>query len=383
MTQQNPVKFLMILNELSWFWTHRLPLAEGILRKGWTLSVATNGADKEKDFKNLNITGIDMPRLGRSLNPWPQIKLMLAIYKIIKKQRPDIIHVITIRYAFYVGLVTRIIGYNPVVFTVAGLGSLYTAPGLKMKLMRLVVLPLIRFAFGGQSKSVIFQNPDDQKAMVDTNIVKLENTNLIRGSGVDLNKFQFHEYNDNDELPIILFSSRLLREKGITDFIEAARILKSECFKARFIVAGSIYEDNARSLTRAEIMAPHEQGIIEWVGQEKDMPTLLKKSMMMVLPSYYGEGVPKALLEAAATGRPIVTCDVPGCREVVSHEENGLLVLPQFPTELAAAIRKLAEDPQKRHAFGLANRKKMEEDFHVEHVVSQTLSVYEDLLKKP
>ncbi len=373
------VKFLMILNELAWFWSHRLPLARAIQEKGWKLSVAAHDADQEEFFKNAEVTGFDLPRFS-SLNIISQIFFMQGVYKTIKTEQPDIIHVITIRYAFYVGLVTRLMRYKPVTFTVAGLGSLYTAPGLKMKMMRFIVLPLLRFAFGGKGKTIIFQNPDDRQKMIDTKIVKLENTALIRGSGVDLEDFPYTPYEENNEEPIILFTSRLVKEKGILDFIEAARILKDEGVKARFVVAGNIYSDNPRSLMINEIRQPDEEGIIEWMGQVTNMAELLTSSMMVVLPSYYGEGVPKVLLEAAAIGRPIITCDAPGCREAVEHEVNGILVPPQSPTDLAQAIKLLMNDHEKRIQYGAAGRNRVEEDFNTDHVVAQTMHVYEELL---
>lgn len=374
------IKFLMILNHLDWFWSHRLPLANAILKRGWELNVATHGAELEPRLQEMNVIGRALPKLGRSLNPFSQLNLMWGMYKKIKAVEPDVIHAITIRYAFYAGLVTRLIGYKPVTFTVAGLGSLYTAPGMKMKLLRFIALPLIKFAFGGKGKFIIFQNPDDRNAMLKANVVQEERTNIIRGSGVDLNEFPYQAYKETDEEPIVLFTSRLLKEKGITDFIEAARILKEEGVKAKFQVAGNVYPDNARSMTREEMQKFHDDGIIEWLGQVGNMPDLLRRSKMVVLPSYYGEGVPKALLEAASIGRPIVTCDAPGCREAVEHEVNGELVLPQCPTDLARAIKKLINDPERCHVYGVAGRKRVEEDFHVDSVVSRTMAVYDQLL---
>ena len=380
MSEEKNIKFLMVLNHIDWFWSHRLPLAKAIQKRGWKLSLATHTAGKSPDLQKMNVTGYNLPALGRSLNPFAQAYQMLEIAKVIKQERPDIIHSITIRTAFYVGLVTRLMGYRPAVFTVAGLGSLYTAPGLKMKILRMIALPLIKFAFGGKGKFIIFQNPDDRNAMLQAGIVAEDRTTIIRGSGVDLNEFPYTPYEDNDDNPIILFTSRLVREKGITDFIEAARILKEQGVRARFQVAGSVYPDNARSMTREEMQAYHDAGVIEWLGQCDDMPDLLRRSMMVVLPSYYGEGVPKVLLETASTGRPIVTCDSPGCREAVEHEVNGELVLPQCPTDLAEAIKRLIEDPERRHCYGAAGRKRMEEDFHVDSVVSKTMNVYDKLL---
>ena len=378
--QKKNTKFLMVINDLAWFWSHRLPLAKEIQKKGWDLQVVAHRAHKDERLKDMGVKGIGLPPLGRSLNPIPQLKLMAAMRDIIAREQPDIIHAITIRYAFYLGIVTRLMRYKPVTFTVAGLGSLYTDPSKKMQYIRKIVLPIMRFAFGGKGKRIIFQNPDDRQAMIDTNIVTLENTALIRGSGVDLKEFPFVPYAQTEEEPIVLFTSRLLKEKGIADFIDAAKILKKQNVKARFIVAGNIDPHNARSLTRGEIQKPHDEGIIEWMGHVDDMPTMFKKSYMVVLPSYYGEGVPKALLEAAAIGRPIITCNAPGCREAVTHNENGYLVAPQSPTKLAEAIKRLLNDPDKAIEFGKAGRKHVEKDFHVDHVNEQTMKVYDDLL---
>jgi glycosyltransferase involved in cell wall biosynthesis len=376
------MKFMMILNDIDWFWSHRLPLAKAILDKGWELNLATHSAENDPKLKEMGVTGWPLPKHGRGSDILNQFALMWGIYKNIKSCQPDILHVITIRYAFYAGLVTRLIGYKPVIFTVAGLGSLYTAPGFKMKILRAVILPLIRFAFGGKGKFIIFQNPDDQRAMIGTNIVKEENTTVIRGSGVNITEFSYIPYEETNDAPIILFTSRLLKEKGIEDFIVAARLLKKEGVQAKFQVAGNIYPDNARSMTKEEMQDAHDKGVIEWLGQVSDMPDLLKRSMMVVLPSYYGEGVPKVLLETAAIGRPIITCDAPGCREAVENDVNGVLVPPQSPEELAKAIKALIADPERRQRYGAAGRKRVEEDFHADFVVEKTMNVYTRLLEE-
>lgn len=382
MTSKNNVKFLMILNHIDWFWSHRLPLARGILDKGWDLHLATHTADQNARLGDMNVTGHAMPPYGRGFNPAALFMQLYALYQLIKQTKPDVIHAITIRTAFFAGLITRFMGYKPVTFTVAGLGSLYTAPGLKMKIIRLIVLPLIKFAFGGAGKFIIFQNPDDQQAMVNAGVIAKDRNVIIRGSGVDLTEFPFSEYEDGEDEPIILFTSRLLKEKGIEEFIRAAKHLKSQGVNARFQVAGDVYPDNARSMTRAEMQHAHDVGIIEWLGQCGDMPDLLRRSMMVVLPSYYGEGVPKVLLETAAIGRPIITCDSPGCREAVEHDVNGILVAPQDTKELAVAIKELINDPRRRKRYGEAGRKRVEEDFHVDAVVSRTLEVYDRLLEE-
>jgi glycosyltransferase involved in cell wall biosynthesis len=382
MNEKSRTRFLMVLNDIDWFWSHRLPLAKAIMDRGWELHLATHTASNNEKLAEMGVTGHELPKHSGGLSLLKQLHLMRDIYKAVKETKPDIIHAITLRYALFTGLVARLSGTKPVVFTVAGLGSLYTAPGFKMRAIRFLVLPLIRFAFGGAGKFIIFQNPDDRRAMLSQNIVKEDRTTIIRGSGVDLDEFPYQPYEQNDEEPIILYTSRLVREKGITDYIMAARMLKEEGVKARFVVAGDVYPDNTRSMTREEMQACHDEGIIEWLGHHKDMPDLLRRSMMVVLPSYYGEGVPKVLLETAAIGRPIITCDAPGCREAVEHEVNGILVLPQCPEDIAEAIKTLINDPEKCHCYGAAGRQRMQEDFHVGSVVERTMAVYDRLLSE-
>lgn len=379
-TAEKPLRFLMILNHIEWFWSHRLPLANAIINRGWELHLATHKAECDPNLAKMGVKGCALPHHGRASNIITQILLLLSLYKTIKAQKPDIIHAVTIRYAFYAGLVARLIGYKPIVFTIAGLGNLYTAPGIKFKILRLLVLPLFTWVFGGDGRRIIFQNPDDQGKMVDANIVDVKRTTVIRGSGVNIKEFSFTPYVKTTEKPVILFASRLLREKGIYNFIEAAIILRGRGVEARFVVAGEVYPDNTRSLSKGEIEAYHNDGIVDWLGRYEDMPSLITESMMMVLPSYYGEGVPKVLLEAAAIGRPVITCDAPGCREAVDHEVSGLLVRPQSSEELADAIQSLIENPEKCLEYGAAGRKRVEEDFHTDIVVDKTMAVYDELL---
>ena len=370
----------MILNDIAWYWSHRQPLAKAILARGDKLSLATSGASTDAGVHDMGVTGYDLTEHGSGLGVLFHFKILWSIYGVIKKVNPDVIHAITLRHAFYTGIVTRLIGFKPVVFTVAGVGSLFTDQSPKMKLVRTIAIPLLRFSFKGEGRFLIFQNPDDRQLMLDHNVVNEEQTTIIRGSGVDLTEFPFTPEEQNNENSIVLFSSRLIREKGIDDFIEAAKIIKEKGIKARFQIAGDVYEKNPNSLTREEIQGYHDAGIIEWLGQVSDMPALFKKISIMALPSYYGEGVPKILLEAAAIGRPIVTCDVPGCREAVIHQGNGFLISPKSPKQLADAIEQLLNSLDLRQVYGREGRAMVEQDFHVDSVVSRTLKIYDQFL---
>lgn len=381
MTQKN-ITFLMILNDMGWFWSHRLPLARGIMARGWTLHLAANGAPEDAALPGEGVIPHTLPAHDSSLNPLSHWGLVRAIGAKLRAVRPDIIHAITIRYAFYTAIAARLNGFEPSVYTIAGVGTLFTHNSPKMKAARAVAIPMMKWAFGRPGVSIIFQNPDDRALMLGAGIVKENQTTIIRGSGVDISQFAFSP-DPADDNPIVLFTSRLLKEKGIYDFVDAARSLKAKGVKARFQIAGNVYPKNPHSVTEAELKAWQGEGVIEWLGQRSDMPNVLKQSTIIALPSYYGEGVPKVLLETAAIGRPIITCDMPGCREAVEDGVNGILIPPKSPDALALAIRTLLDDPDKRAAYGRAGRARVEKDFEVSKVVTRTLGVYDEALAGP
>lgn len=381
MTQKN-LTFLMILNDMGWFWSHRLPLARGIMARGWNLHLAAHGAPEDTGLPREGVIAHTLPAHDSSFNPLTHWRIVRAIGAKLREVRPDITHAITIRYAFYTALAARLNGVEPTIYTIAGLGTLFTHDSVKMKFVRAAAIPMMRWAFGRPGVSIIFQNPDDRALMLGAGVVKEEQTTIIRGSGVDISQFAFSP-DPTDENPIVLFTSRLLKEKGIYDFVEAARSLKAKGVKARFHIAGDVYPKNPHSVTEAELKAWQDEGVIEWLGQRSDMPDVLKQSTIIALPSYYGEGVPKVLLETAAVGRPIITCDMPGCREAVENGVNGILIPPKNPEALARAIRTLLEDPEKRAAYGRAGRARVEKDFEVGKVVARTLGVYDDALSGP
>lgn len=372
-------KFLLIVNDMAWFWSHRLPLAKAIVTQGATLHLATNDAQNNAEIYAMGITGHDLPKHTGSFNPLIQIRLAWEIFKILQSVKPDIVHAITLRHAFYTGLASRFTGTPNIVFTIAGLGSLFESDKPQIKLVRSIIVPLFRLAFNGAGRFVIFQNPDDARALVKSGAIEKERCAVIRGSGVDPVQFSYKEEPASD-VPIVLFPSRLLKAKGIGEFVHAARILKSKGIKARFQVAGDIAPGNHDSISREQLTDWAQEGVIEWLGQRSDMPALMAASAIVTLPSYYGEGVPKVLLEAAATGRAIVTTDMPGCRETVENGVSGILVEARNAWTLADGIEKLLADPALRKSMGEKGRVRIEADFTIEKVNAKTLTVYKRLL---
>jgi glycosyltransferase involved in cell wall biosynthesis len=372
-------KFLLIVNDMAWFWSHRLPLATDILAKGWDLHLATNDAENNAEITALGITGHNLPPHKSSLNPLNQLLLFAKIFQALHTVNPDMVHAITVRHAFFTGIAARLLRTHRAVFTLAGLGPLFLSDDPKVRAIRAVIVPLFKFAFGGQGRFVIFQNPDDAKALVRAGAVKRENCAVIKGSGVDPVQFAYAPEPAND-IPVILFSSRLLKAKGIGEYVHAARILKSKGIRARFQIAGDIYAGNHDSITREQLDDWIAEGAVEWLGQRSDMPALMAAANIVTLPSYYGEGVPKVLLEAASTGRAIVTTDMPGCRETVEDGETGILVEPKNAWSLAEGLEKLLADAPLRSEMGKKARARIEKDFTIQTVNAKTFTVYAKLM---
>ena len=225
---------------------------------------------------------------------------------------------------------------------------------------------------------VIFQNEDDKGLFIKRGIVDPGHTRVIRGSGVDLN--QFTPKQESDSVPLIILPARLLWNKGVGEFVQAARLLKPET-SARFALVGELDEDNPAGIGGEQVESWIGENIIEWWGWIEDMASVYKQAHIVCLPSYR-EGIPRTLIEAAASGRAIVTTDVPGCREVVRHEINGLLVPAKDFRALADSLAYLIANPQVRKKMGLAGRMIVQEHFSTDRIVRETVEIYQDLVSQ-
>lgn len=365
---------LYVINHPDWFWSHRLPLALGARDAGYRVMVAMPGGASDQRLRDMGFTGFDLPEASGALGIF---KTIFALRKLIVAQGPEIVHAITLKYAFMAGLAVRLAGRANVraVHTVAGLGYLFSGEGLKPKILRGLIGPFLKLALGGKNMRVIFQNPDDLNIFVRRGFVRPERTALIRGSGVDTSVFTPRE-GAEEAPPIVLMPTRLVRDKGIWVFVEAAALLKAEGVNARFQIAGGVSRSNPLALTEAEMHDLCADAAAEWLGRVEDMPGLLSRAALVAYPSYYREGVPKVLLEAAAMGKAIVTTDHPGCREAVADGVNGLLFPVKDAWACAQAILALLDDPARRVAMGRAGRERAVTEFDAKLIVAQTLKVY-------
>lgn len=292
--------------------------------------------------------------------------------------RPSILHLVTIKPVIYGGLAARFAPVKGVVAAVSGLGFVFLKRGMKANLIRAVVVLLYRLALKKKDLKVIFQNSDDCEKLVSLNIISYSKTILIRGSGVDLSLC--YPQPEAAGTPVVTFAARLLRDKGVEHFVDAARILRQRGVNARFLLAGDIDPGNPSSISHDDIFQWRTEQIVEWIGYSHDICQVFAESHVVVLPSYR-EGLPKVLVEAAACGRAIVTTDVPGCRDAIDSNVTGLLVPARDVVALSDAIQQLVEYPELRRRFGRAGRALAEREFSIESIVQQHMNIYLTLEK--
>ncbi len=375
-------KLLYIINHIDWFWSHRLPLAQGAQQDGWDVCVAVTGGAQNARLTEHHFTGLELPASDRGFMPFRILKIMWRIWTILQQEKPDLVHAITLKYAFLAGLPARFCKDIRIVFTIAGLGYLFSGEGLKPAVLRILVGPFLKLALKHPRAHIIFQNPDDMALMIQRGFATRDNSTLILGSGVDLRHFPFAQEPDHTTAPLVLMPTRLVRDKGLAVFVEAAKIVHTRGISARFEIAGSLTHNNPLALTEQDMHTLLDNSPVIWLGKVDDMPELLARCALVCYPSWYGEGIPKVLLEACATGRAIVTTDHAGCRETVTQGQNGLLVPVKDPYATAEAMITLLQNPALRRDMGKKSRARAERDFDVRLITRNTLDVYHTVLKE-
>ncbi|RPI15809.1 MAG: glycosyltransferase family 1 protein [Lysobacterales bacterium] len=375
-------RILYVVN-VSWFFlSHRLRLAAAALAAGYEVHVATRVVSRE-DAERIRGAGLVLHEapIGRAdTGLGYDLHSLWYLLGLQRRLRPDVVHLVTMKPVVFGGIAARLAGVRGVVVAIAGLGTGFAPGGGRHAMRRALLGILLRLAIRRRGSRVIFQNREDLEQLVGRGIVSRDAARLIPGSGVDPIEFRS---SDPPPSPLrVVLPARMLRDKGVPVFIEAARQLAGEFPDARFILAGDVDPANPGSLTRAEIEAD-AHGNVEWPGHVTDMPSLLESCHVVCLPTWYGEGVPKALIEGAAAGRPLVTTDIPGCRDVCADGVNGILVPPRDATALAAALRKLLADAPLRQAMGRAGRERAVRRFGLDAVIAATLEIYDELAGVP
>ncbi len=340
------------------------------------LVVARLGAYRDRIARE-GFTPVALSLHRGGLNPLRDAVSLLRLIRLYARERPTIVHHVALKPVLYGSLAARLTRVPGVVNALAGMGYVFLSRDVLARLLRPMVRAAFRALFMRPNVRVILQNCDDRDLLVRAGAVRADSVRLIAGSGVDLAAFSPSP--EPTGPPVIMLVSRMLWDKGVGEFVEAAQLLTREGVRARFVLVGDTDPSNPAAIPGNQLRAWGASGVVEWWGHREDVAAVYAQSHVVCLPSYR-EGLPKVLIEAAASGRPMIATNVPGCREVVRHGGNGYLVPARDATALAGSIRTLVEDPVARHRMGQEARLLAEREFGVERVVQQTLAVWRGLL---
>ena len=372
-------KLLFLIAEDWHFWSHRLPLARAAKAANFDVVVATRVTDHAARITAEGFKLIPIHLSRRSTNPLRELGSIGELVRVYRDEKPDIVHHVTVKPVLYGSIAARLSGVGATINALTGLGYLFSSNRLKAKALRPFVAGAYGLALNRKSSSLILQNPDDAALLRSLGVVRdTTRCTIIRGSGVDMDAHPVRP--EPEGVPLAILPSRMIWDKGVGEFVEAARRLKAKGVAARFALVGASDPDNPVAIPEAQLRAWQDEGAVEWWGHRKDMPEVLASAHVVCLPSSYGEGVPRVLIEAACSARPIVTTDNPGCREIVRDEDNGLLVPVHDVPRLAVALERLLTDPALRARMGARGRERVASEFRSELVIEATLKLYRELL---
>jgi glycosyltransferase involved in cell wall biosynthesis len=371
------VKVILFANTDWFLYNFRLRLAIALRQRGAEVVLLSPPGDYSTRLEQAGFRWLPFRMARRGMNPLAELGTILRLARLYRRERPELVHHFTIKCVLYGSLAGRWTGVPAVVNAITGLGYVFTEGGRTAgswpkRLLRTLVSFWYRLALRGTQ--VIFENQDNLAEFVRQGLVRPEAAHLVRGAGVDVTAFR--PSSEPAGGPVVMLAARMLWDKGVGEFVEAARRLRAEGVQASFVLVGDTYADNPAAIPIEQLRAWQQEGAVAWWGWHDDMPAMIEKAHVICLPSYL-EGLPTVLLEAAACGRPVVTTDVPGCRDAVLPNVSGLLVPVRDVGALADAIRRLIQAPDLRRKMGRAGREMVERDFSTEHVIAGTVGVYQ------
>lgn len=370
-------RLMYVVNNPAFFMSHRVPLAQAAQRAGYDVHVATMDGPAVADIQALGMTHHAIPMTRSGKHPLQELGTLLALVRLFRRVRPDVVHLVTIKPVLYGGIAARLARVPGMVAAISGLGFVFLSDSLKMRLVRAVVARLYRIALGHPNSRVIFQNANDRDLLKSLGAVRDAQVVMIRGAGVDLDAYRALPEPPSPPV-VVTMVARLLRDKGVQEFVQAAGILRERGVPVTMQLVGGVDAGNPASATQDEVDTWQRDGTVQALGERSDVPALYAASHIAVLPSYR-EGLPKSLIEAAACARAVVTTDVPGCRDAIEPGETGLLVPVRDSQALADAIARLAEDAALRQAMGKAGRALAEREFNIEQVARTHVALYDTL----
>lgn len=383
MTATRP-RILFAVNSLAFLRSHRAPLVRAAVAEGWSVHIVGGAPQDERDraaqaeFAALGATVHTIPLSRSSMNPWDLWRTTGRLRRVYHRVTPDLVHQVTPKVAICGSVAARLAGVPAVVTAISGLGFLFSGAGAKGRLLAFTGRALYSGALRHRRQVIIVQNERD-RAMLTALLPAGTRFVHFFGSGVDLARFAPSPLPPGD--PVVVLPARMLRDKGVPDFVEAGRLLRARGVRVRLALCGAPDPGNPASLTEGELEALDRSGAVEYWGFQADMAACLRRASAACLPSVYGEGLPLALAEAAAAGRAIITTDTPGCRDTVRDGVSGALVPPADPAALAEAIAAVVADRPALERMGAASRALAEERFSIGDVTAGHLAVYHSLLE--
>jgi glycosyltransferase involved in cell wall biosynthesis len=368
-------KTLVFLLTEDWFFASHF-WVRGLAARaaGWRVVLVARESEATGRVRASGIEVVPVDFNRRRLNPFAELLFTFKLARLYREIKPDIVHHIALKPIVIGGIAARLAGVPAVVNAPVGLGFVFSSGKLLARILKPLVSLGLRLTLTPKRGRVIFENPDDLRALSEPGLVRREAATIIRGAGVNITEFAPAPEPPGPVRVILI--ARMIREKGVADFVAAARLLRGQ---AEFVLVGAPDPGNPDTVTEAELLAWQAEGIITWLGPRRDIAALLRGAHIACQPSTYREGLPKSALEALASGKPLVATDIPGCREAVVDGRTGFLVPPRDPVALAAALRRLIAHPALRARMGAAAREYAEKNFADAIICAATLLVYDAL----
>lgn len=371
-----PKKLFVIVNEDRFFLSHRKEIALAAREAGWDVTVVCKDTGQRQDVEALGLKMLELPINPTGMNLSQELRTWWFLYSLYIKNRDAVIHHVGLKNILWGGLAAKLARVHGVVNAVSGMGAIFS--GDKMGMTARGILALMRFSNKRKRVKVIFQNQEDKTLFLNRGVVGESQVEFIKGSGVDLNDFRYVPEPESETLKVV-FTARMVKEKGVMELIEAAeRLRKDYEGKLEFWLCGRLAV-NADAVSKEELETRCDGRYIKWLDFQKDIRSILEQCHIMAFPSYYREGVPKSLIDACAVGRPIVTTNSIGCKDVVDDGVNGFLIPVRDSEALAQKLRILIEDKNLRVSMGRAAREKAEREFGLDSVVERHLEIYSEL----
>ena len=367
-SSKRSMRYLIVLNDIGFLYSHFWTLATAIQRAGWEVVVAARRGASPQRAIDAGMKFIPLKIKVGVGSPLSEIRSVLTMRAAICASDPDLVHLVSLKNVLIGGLLMRRRKGTYLLGAITGLGSMFVEKNYLYSVLRPIVIQGLRRVFHNSRSVMALENPDDRNLFIKAGVVSAEKSHVIPGAGLDTDAIVPVSHKNN--IPIVLCVCRMIRNKGILQLIEAARILHREGLRFELLLVGDIDVDNPTSLTRDELRSAETGGTVKWLGQRSDVPELLNQADIFCLPTYYREGLPRSLVEACAAGCAIVTTDVPGCREVVVDGLNGLLVQPRNIISLTDALRSLLCAPAACKEMGIKSRMRFEQLFTTTSVLA-------------